>query len=326
MKRRLLRVLLLLVVIAIAAAGGRWWLEHRVAATPVLAGYIEGEALYLAGPVAAALAELDVERGDRVAAGQGLFVIDRQAAEAALEAARAAAAAAQARLEDAQKGMRTEEMAVIEAERDAAMARLEEARLELDRVRPLVERGATSRARLDEAEAAFRTADAQMAQVTRQLDAAGLGARADQIAAAEAEAEQAQAAVSEAEVRLAQLSVAAPDAGLVEDVFFRQGEWVPASQPVLALLPDERVSIRFFVPQASVADYRPGHEVTFACDGCGAPRAARITFVSPRVEYTPPVIYSQESREKLVFLVEAMPVDPTGLAPGQPVDVTPLGP
>lgn len=324
MKRRVLRIVLLLVVLALAAAGGRWWLENRVTTTPVLTGYVEGEALYLAGPVAAELAELDVERGDRVAAGNGLFVIDRRAAEAALAGARAAAAAAQARLEDAQKGMRTEEMAVIEAERDAANAQLDEAKLELDRVRPLVKRGATSRARLDEAEATFRTANALTAQVTRQLDAAGLGARADQIAAAEAEAERAQAAVREAEVQMAQLSVAAPTAGLIEDVFFRPGEWVPASQPVLSLLPDDRIKIRFFVPQAAVSLYRPGGEVTFACDGCGAPRTARITFVSPRVEYTPPVIYSQESREKLVFLVEAIPVDPSGLAPGQPVDVTPL--
>ncbi len=325
MKRRILRILLLLLVIALAVAGGRWWLANRTTEPPPLTGYVEGEALYLAGPVAAELARLDVERGERVAAGQSLFVIDQRAAEAALDGARAAAAAALARVEDARKGMRTEEMAVIEAERDAAQAQLEEAKLELDRVQPLVERGATSRARLDEALATYRTADAQLAQVLRQLDAAGLGARADLVAAAEAEAGQAAAAVSEAEVRLAQLAVAAPSAGLIEDVFFRPGEWVPASQPVLALLPDERVRIRFFVPQAAVATYRPGEEVTFACDGCGAPRPARITFVSPRVEYTPPVIYSQESREKLVFLVEAMPVDRTGLAPGQPVDIMPLG-
>ncbi|HRY24576.1 MAG: HlyD family efflux transporter periplasmic adaptor subunit [Geminicoccaceae bacterium] len=326
MKRRILRVLLLLVVIALTVAGGHWWLENRVTTPPLLTGYVEGEALYLAGPMAAELARLDVDRGDRVAAGQSLFVIDQRAAEATLEGARAAAAAAQARVEDARKGMRAEEMAVIEAERDAAKAQLEEAKLELDRVRPLVERGATSRARLDEALANYRTADAQLAQVMRQLDAAQLGARADLVAAAEAEAERAQAAVDEAEVLLAQLAVAAPAAGLIENVFFRAGEWVPASQPVLSLLPDERVKIRFFVPQAAVATYRTGGEVTFTCDGCGAPRAARITFVSPRVEYTPPVIYSQESREKLVFLIEAEPVDPAGLAPGQPVDVTPLGP
>ncbi len=326
MKRQLLRLLLLLVAIALVAAGGYHWLATRVTAPPPLTGYVEGEALYLAAPIAAELEQLEVERGDRVTAGQSLFKIDSRTAEATLEEARSAAAAAAARALDAHKGMRPEEIAVIEAERDAAKARLDEAKLDLDRVRPLAERGATSRARLDEALATWRTANAQMAEVMRQLDAARLGARTDLVAAAEAEAERAKAAVTEAEVRLAQLTVAAPDAGLIENVFFRPGEWVPASQPVLSLLPDERIKIRFFVPQAVVGTYRPGREVTFACDGCGPPGKARITFVSPRVEYTPPVIYSQESREKLVFLVEAVPADPAGLAPGQPVDVYPLGP
>ena len=87
MKRRILRVLLLLVVIALTVAGGHWWLENRVTTPPLLTGYVEGEALYLAGPMAAELARLDVDRGDRVAAGQSLFVIDQRAATAAIDAA-----------------------------------------------------------------------------------------------------------------------------------------------------------------------------------------------------------------------------------------------
>ena len=326
MKRHLRVLVPLLVIVGLAAAGTAYWLAHRESDAGLVTGYVEGEALYLAAPMAAALERLAVDRGDRVTAGQDLFTIDDRTARAELAGAKSAAAAAAARLEDAQKGMRPEEIAVIEAERDAAKARLVEARLDLDRVRPLVERSVASRARLDEAQATWRTASAQLAQVARQLDAARLGARADLIEAAAAEVEQAKAAVREAETRLDQMSVAAPAAGLIEDVFFRPGEWVPASRPVLSLLPDERIRIRFFVPQAAVTAYRPGREITFACDGCGPSRPARITFVSPRVEYTPPVIYSRKSREKLVFMVEARPADPTGLAPGQPVDVGPPGP
>ncbi len=326
MKRRTRVVLVLLSAVTLALAAGRWWLAADTAGPSPLSGYVEGEALYLAAPIAAALDRLEVERGERVKPGQSLFEIDSRTARAALGEARAAAAAAKARLADAQKGMRPEERAVIEAERDAAEAKLEEARLDLDRVRPLVERGATSRARLDEAEATWRTAKAEAAQITRQLAAARLGDRADRVAAAEAEVEEAEAAVDAAAVRLAQLEVGAPEAGRVENVFFRRGEWVPASQPVLSLLPDERIRIRFFVPEAAITSYRPGRAVAFTCDGCGPARRARISFVSPRVEYTPPVIYSRKSRQKLVFLVEAVPLDPFGLAPGQPVDVTPPGP
>src|SRR5690606_35758630 len=101
------------------------------------------------------------------------------------------------------------------------------------------------------------------------------------------------------------------------------GEWVPGSQPVLALLPDGAVKLRFFVSEADLPRYAPGVPVIFTCDGCGAPRSATITHVSPRPEFTPPVIYSRGSREKLVFLIEAKPDDPFNLAPGQPIDVAP---
>jgi HlyD family secretion protein len=110
----------------------------------------------------------------------------------------------------------------------------------------------------------------------------------------------------------------------VEDVFFRPGEWVPANQPVLSLLLDDRIKVRFFVPEEQVPLYRPGLTVAVGCDGCGPPRSARIAYVSPRAEFTPPVIYSRGSREKLVFMVEAVPERPSSLAPGQPVNVSPL--
>jgi len=79
------------------------------------------------------------------------------------------------------------------------------------------------------------------------------------------------------------------------------------------------------VPEASLPAYRPGRMVSFTCDGC-RPQSARIAYVSPRAEFTPPVIYSRENRDRMVFLVEATPERPRELAPGQPVDVTPLEP
>jgi HlyD family secretion protein len=107
-------------------------------------------------------------------------------------------------------------------------------------------------------------------------------------------------------------------------VFFQQGEWVPANQPVLALLPADRVRLRFFVPQDQVAFYAPGASVNFSCDGCAKDLTAKISYVSPRPEFTPPVIYSREARDRMVFMVEAQPTAGQGLAPGLPIDVQPL--
>ena len=175
------------------------------------------------------------------------------------------------------------------------------------------------------------------------LSAQGDQARAEiaaartQIASAQANAEQAEAearaAAATAERTRSDLArlesvrrtdPAAPADARVDKVFYQQGEWVNANQPVLSLLPDSAIKLRFYVPQGEIARYRPGTAVSFSCDGCPAGLKAKVSYVSPRPEFTPPVIFSRETRDRLVFLVEAKPERPARLAPGQPIDVVPL--
>ena len=164
----------------------------------------------------------------------------------------------------------------------------------------------------------------RIARERRQRDAATLGAREDQIRAADSRVAQAQAGLGAADARLSDIAPRAPGPARVEDVFFQKGEWAVANQPILALLPDDRIMLRFFVPEKAISAYGPGRTVRFACDGCAAGLTAQITYVSPRPEFTPPVIYSREARQRLVFLVEARPDPGPPLAPGQPVDIVPL--
>jgi HlyD family secretion protein len=115
--------------------------------------------------------------------------------------------------------------------------------------------------------------------------------------------------------------VASPAAGVVQQIYFRQGEMVPAGRPVLALLPPENLKLRFFVPESLVPKIAIGDMVSVSCDGCASDIAARVSFIAQAAEFTPPVIYSLEERSKLVFLVEARPDKPTALRVGQPVSV-----
>ncbi|WP_455733151.1 HlyD family efflux transporter periplasmic adaptor subunit, partial [Burkholderia stabilis] len=118
--------------------------------------------------------------------------------------------------------------------------------------------------------------------------------------------------------------IAAPAAGRVYDTLYRVGEWVQAGNPVVQMLPPQNLKVRFFVPEAAIASLAPGRAVAIRCDGCAADVPARITYVSSEAEYTPPVIYSNESRTKLVFMIEARPAvaDAPKLHPGQPVSVS----
>jgi len=312
------------VVLLLVAGLLAWWLWPRESGARPLSGYVEGETLYLSAAQAGTVTSLAVRRGDRVEAGRVVFQIDPGPSAAQTAQAAAGAAAAEAQARDAVKGQRPAELAVIEAQRAAARAQLREAELAYGRVATLYERGFVARARLDQARAERDSARARTAETESRLDVAELGQRADQAEAAYARAGQARAALTEAQARQRLLSPVAPIDARVEDVFFQRGEWAPANQPVVALLPDERVKIRFYVGERDVARYRPGRRVRFACDGCASGLAATIVWVSPRPEFTPPVIYSRDTRDKLVFLVEARPDRPRSLTPGLPVDVEPL--
>jgi HlyD family secretion protein len=139
---------------------------------------------------------------------------------------------------------------------------------------------------------------------------------------AEASLRTAEARVNSSQAQLARRKVVSPASGIVQQIYFREGEIVPAGRPVLALLPPENVKLRFFVPEAIVPTIALGDTVAVGCDGCPADLTARVSFIAQTAEFTPPVIYSLEERAKLVFLVEARPAKPDVLRIGQPVTIS----
>ncbi len=312
---------ILAVLLALAALA--WWAWGRGGEADVLSGYVEGEALYLSSATAGTLDAVFVQRGQRVKEGDPLFVADAAPLVAQRDQAAAALAAAQAQAADARKGVRPVELSVFDAELSAARAQLKEAQADYGRVAKLEADGVYAPARLDQARAARDTAQARVGEAERRREAATLGARQDAVRAADAQVEQAKAALAEAESRLEQVSPRAPTAARVQEVFFQPGEWAAPNQPVVSLIPDGRVRLRFFVPEEEVSKYRVGATVNFTCDGCEAGQA-KIDYISPSPEFTPPVIYSRNARDRMVFLVEARPAEPRSLNPGQPVDVEPL--
>lgn len=288
-------------------------------------GYVEGEPVYVAPAVAGRLTTLSVRAGEAVKAGQPLFELDATPELAADAEAEARVRSAQAQARDADKGRRPAEVAVTQYQLDQARAAERLAGLELARQQQLLAQGFVAPARVDEAATALAQARARVAELQAALAVAGLPAREDARGAARALAEAAQSSRAQTAWRVEQKRQSAPMAARVQDVFLRPGEWVPAGQPVLALLPPTHRKARFYVPQSAVGGLQLDAPVQLHCDGCGAAIAARISFIAAGPEYTPPVIYSNQQRDKLVFLIEARPVKPEDaerLHPGQPLDVT----
>jgi HlyD family secretion protein len=290
-------------------------------ADPGWSGY--AQAVYVAAPLAGTLLSLNVEAGQQVARGAPLFALESEAEKAAREEAGARLAAARYQAENTDKGKRAPEVEINRAQLAQARAQAELAQHDLARKRDLVGRGFISRAQLDEALATLSQAQARVAELSSTVQVSQLSARADERAAADAQVEAARQVLRQSEWSQQQKQQSAPEAGQVADTFFRPGEFVAAGQPVLALLPPANLKAVFFVPEGELPSLALGRTVTLECDGCGAPIAARVSHIATRPEYTPPVIYSNAQRSKLVFLAEARPApaDATRLRPGQPLDV-----
>lgn len=286
-------------------------------------GYLEGDYIYVAAPLAGRVETLAVTKGARVEAGAPLFTLEHAAEAASQRQAADQLRAAEARLADLGKGSRPSELAALAARLDQARAAAELAGLERTRQEALFKSQAISASDFDRA----RLTEEQNRQLVQELEAqlatARLGARPDTIAAAQADVSAAAAAQARADWSVEQKTQAAPRAALVYDTLYREGEFVAAGQPVVALLPPENLKVRFFVPEADFAALKAGDTVQVGISGRPA-LAARISYLSPQPEYTPPVLYNRENRSKLVFMIEAV-FDATAardLHPGQPVDVT----
>ena len=249
-------------------------------------GYGEGEDAFVAAPQAGWVEKIAITRGQEVKKGDLLFTLDDTQQRAARDQALANLNAMKAQW----------------SQNEASLAYAEK---QLARQTMLVHANATAK---DTADLARSNRD-QFAAHSSQI---------------EAQMKQTQAALNDAEYQLSQRRVVALVNGRVEDIYFRAGEYVPPSTPVVSVLPPENVYVRFFVPETEFGKVHVGQKVAIDCDGCAKNLTAKITFIAQQEEFTPPVIFSIGNREKLVFKLEARAPGGLKLNPGQPVDVRPL--
>ena len=289
-------------------------------------GYAEADFVKI-GPVQSGLlTSLAVARGDHVEAGAPLFAQDQTDDLAGRDQARRQLGQAQEQLANLEAASKPTEILQAEANLADARATLERTKFDLTRAQDLIGKGVITWQTLDQRRADQQSAQARVAAMEAALaqTRAPLG-RSREILGARAAVEASQAALDMAQWRLDQRSVAAPASGRIADVLARPGEVMAAGAPVVSLLPPDNIYVRFFVPEADLATVHRGDSVGLSCDNCPADLSATVSFISPQAEYTPPVIYSDQSRAKLVIMIEARPPPRRAalLNPGQPIVVRP---
>lgn len=287
-------------------------------------GYVEGEFVYVASPFGGRLDKLMVNRGQTIRQNIPLFALESVDEAAAQRQATRQLQAAEAQLADMRTGKRPVELDVTRAQLAQAIANDQQSSAQYRRDQAQYKTGAISQEQLEQSRALQQSNSQHVRELQSQLASNRLPARSDQIRAQAEQVEAARAALAQADWKLDQKAQNSTKAGLIQDTLYREGEWVPAGSPVIKLLPQQNVKVRFFVPQSVIGALRAGQKVTIHCDGCKADIPASISYISAQAEYTPPVIYSNDTRDKLVFMVEAKPTvaNAPALRPGQPVEVT----
>jgi HlyD family secretion protein len=286
-------------------------------------GYLEGDYLYPAAVTSGRIADVAVEEGQAVKAGDLLFRLEADREQLALAAAEASVAAAKAHLDDLSTGAREADLEVIRASLRKARAERDLAQHNLERSERLVQTGSVTEVKVQNDQTALEAAEAQVAQLAAQLDVAEMPARAAQRQAAEAQVREAEAQADIARRTLTDLTVTAPKPGLVEKLYFSAGEVVSTGAPVLRLLPPGSMKAIFFIPEPARSGFHPGDRMEVTCTGCPAGLTATITRLAESPQYTPPIIYSETERARLVFRAEAQMESDAPLLPGQPITLEP---
>jgi HlyD family secretion protein len=317
----------LAIVLLVAGSGGYWWWSHRDPPSVMWQGYAEADFVKVGPTQPGLLTAVKVARGDEVTAGTLLFTQDETDDLAARDQARQQLAQAEKQLTNLQQAAKPTEIQQAQANLADANSSLLRIAADLARGEALLPRGDATKQSVDQLRADYRSAQAKVEGLT----AAVAQARAPMGRDGEIEAQRAavsalRAAVDMAEWRLAQRRVVARADGRVADVLARPGETMAAGSPVISLLPPANIFVRFFVPEPMLGSLHQGDPAALKCDACPAGLMATISFISPQAEYTPPLIYSESSKSKLVFLIEARPPPDQAvqLNPGQPVEVRPL--
>ncbi|CAN7300762.1 HlyD family efflux transporter periplasmic adaptor subunit [Devosia sp. LjRoot16] len=283
-------------------------------------GYVEARYVYASSSTAGPIETISVREGDVVLEGDLLFRLRSEQQIALLSAAEARVAAADAGLKNLTTGSRADELDVIQASLQKAQADMNLAKDSATRSEKLFKEGLVPQSKLDQDRASLASAEAAVRQLEAQLKVAELPARSEQQVQAEANLAAAHADAKKANADLADRTITAPAAGRIERVFFDAGEIIAAGTPVISILPEGALKVKFYVPETARAGLALGDQLAVSCDGCPDGLTAKVSYFASDPQFTPPVIYSRDERQRLSYLVEAT-LEGASLHPGQPVTV-----
>lgn len=248
-------------------------------------GYIDADLTYLSGDFSGQLLELFVARGESVTKQKLLFKLEQ------INETRNVYSGWQNQID-------------LIAERDQILSKLNYAKINYNRQKQLNAEGAGSRDAFDQAIQNLDVLKYQLNSINAQI-------KNNEITTAQK--------VWQKDRK----QNVAPESGIIYDTYFTVGEYVQSGQPVLSLITKKNIKALFFIPEADLGKIKLNQPIIISTDGNNTHYQGLISYISNQAEYTPPIIYSKEERQKLVFKIEMhiINADLNQIHLGQPVTV-----
>jgi len=261
-------------------------------------GVLEGKSVQVPALTGGKIARLLVDTGDEVKSGDTLAIVDT--VELVFQHRQLSAA-----LEDLDV-----QKEIAETNLKRTKSDLEYVRQREERAKALYDNQATPKQNLDDlrnemqrAQAAYQAANEQIRSV---------GARAKQL----------DAQTGTVEKKISDATITAPIGGLVSTLYYEEGEAVPPLQPVLELVHVSELDVKIYVPEKELPLVKQGQEAKIRVDGVSKELTGRVSWVSPRAEFTPKTILTPDTRTSLVYAVKITVPNPERvLKHGMPVEV-----
>jgi HlyD family secretion protein len=288
----------------------------------VLYGNVDIREVDMAFRVPGRIDHVAVEEGEQVERGALLATLDTDSVEARIAEADAAVVQARAQLAKLRSGNRRQDIAATRARVAAAQAAARNAQADFDRRQALVEPGAISRDLWAQTVAERDRTAAQLAEARQALSLALAGARPEEIAAAQAQLRAAEASRQGVRTDLGDTRLVAKSAGTVITRAREPGAIVQPGETVLTLSLDRPLRVRAYVAEPELSRVAPGMKVAVTADGNPRTYRGTIGHISPRAEFTPRSVETEDLRTDLVYRLRIAVENPDDrLRQGQPVTV-----
>lgn len=289
---------------------------------PLALGTLERDRIALTATAAEIVVALPVAEGAAVTKGTLLVRLDDRQQRAEVERSKARIAESKAKLERLRNGPRPQEIAAAKAQVAGREADLREARITYDRNRELIARKAVSQAEVDRTKALRDAASAKLDEAREHLAELRAGTRAEEIAQAEAELKAAQAELAYQQALLAELTVTATRDGVLDSLPWNLGERVTVGSPVAVLLAGKAPYARVYVPEPYRVKISQGDRLKVHVDGLAQPFDGRVRWISSDPAFTPYYALNANDRARLMYLAEVeLPDSAAHLPNGVPAQV-----